>query len=200
MSFREFTAQRKMLANGMATAAAELMEYMGTPAALAAIPNTEPPRYVVAGTLTDIVKLLPGAGAITEIAAPAVQAQAELTDERISEISRAYRNANGMLLMDISFARAIERELRAGSPDVRDHAQWRQIQSVPKDGSEVLLYLLAPYNRVAKARWFDVWKNWIEGEFPDPQDEYCGIGSCLPTHWMPLPEAPADSKEGGEHA
>jgi hypothetical protein len=91
-------------------------------------------------------------------------------------------------------------ELRAGSSDVRDQAHWRPIQSVPTDGSEVLLYLPAPYNRVVKARWFDVWENWIEGEFPDPHDEYCGIGSRLPTHWMPLPTlpaaAPAASKEG----
>ena len=46
MSHREFNAQRTMLANAMATAGAELLEYMGVGAALAAIPNTEPPKYV----------------------------------------------------------------------------------------------------------------------------------------------------------
>jgi hypothetical protein len=59
MSNREFTAQRTMLANAFATAGAELLECMGTAAALAAIPNTEPPQYVVAGTLRMIGKMLP---------------------------------------------------------------------------------------------------------------------------------------------
>jgi hypothetical protein len=72
--------------------------------------------------------------------------------------------------------------------------EWMPIASVPMDGSEILLYLGEPYNQVVKARWFDIWKNWIEGEFPDPQDEYCGIGSRVPTHWMPLPDAPATTK------
>lgn len=60
MSNREFTATRTMLANAFATAGAELLEYMGVGAALAAIPNTEPPKYVVAGTLQMIAKMLPG--------------------------------------------------------------------------------------------------------------------------------------------
>lgn len=36
-----------------------------------------------------------------------------LTNERITEISRAFRNASGLLLMDLSFARAIEAEVTA---------------------------------------------------------------------------------------
>lgn len=75
MSNREVNKARTMLANAFATAGAELLEYMGTAAALAAIPNTDPPQYVVAGTLAMIGKVLPKEGA------PA--AATVLTDERI---------------------------------------------------------------------------------------------------------------------
>ena len=113
MSNREFTATRTMLANGFATAGAELLDYMGTAAALAAIPNTEPPRYVVAGTLAMIAKVLPSAD---------VQAAATvLTDERIDEIARKecdeekygfIFNKDGRFSVN-SFARAIEAEVLA---------------------------------------------------------------------------------------
>jgi hypothetical protein len=66
MSNREFTAQRTMLANAFATAGAELLEYMGVSGALAAIPNTEPPQYVVAGTLPMIAKVLPPVSAVEQ--------------------------------------------------------------------------------------------------------------------------------------
>lgn len=60
-----------------------------------------------------------------------------LTDERITEISRAHRNANGMLLMDISFARAIERELlstaNAAQEGVSEAAAW-----MTEDGQRVV--------------------------------------------------------------
>lgn len=71
MSHREFTATRTMLANAMATAGAELLEYMNVGAALAAIPNTEPPKYVVAGTLQMISKMLPGLESAVVSSAPA---------------------------------------------------------------------------------------------------------------------------------
>lgn len=79
---------------------------------------------------------------------------------------------------------------------VREVPVWLPIEGAPKDGREVLLWLPAPYNRIAKARWFDLWENWQEGEFPSDNDEYCGIGSKLPTHYMPLPAAPV--QKGGE--
>lgn len=75
MSNREFTAQRTMLANAFATAGAELLEYMGVSSALAAIPNTEPQQYVVAGTLHMIAKALP--------ATAAEKPTGDLTDEQI---------------------------------------------------------------------------------------------------------------------
>lgn len=83
--------------------------------------------------------------------------------------------------------------------------EWQPIETAPKDGTEVLLYLDAPWSKIEKARWYEPWKNWQVGEIPeDPiRDEYCGIGSSIPTHWMPLPasptpSAPADLAEKGE--
>ncbi len=84
-----------------------------------------------------------------------------------------------------------ERELA----EVRKDA-WQPIETAPKDGAEVFLWLPSPYNRIEKARWFDLWENWQLGEFPDHSDEYCGIGSALPTHWMPLPAAPSIAQDG----
>jgi hypothetical protein len=78
---------------------------------------------------------------------------------------------------------------------------WQPIETAPKDGTEVLLWLQPPYNSIEKARWFDLWGNWQIGEFPEDSDEYCGIGSALPTHWMPIPTPPviahsADKESG----
>jgi hypothetical protein len=140
MSHREFNAQRTMLANAMATAGAELLEYMNVGSALAAIPNTEPPRYVVAGTLQMIAKLLPSIDAAPAAQAPS-QVLAELTHDKIREIGlecdlQAFRNEEFRLSRgsnltvpereeydkQVAFARAIEREIRAGSSDARDKA------------------------------------------------------------------------------
>jgi hypothetical protein len=81
-----------------------------------------------------------------------------------------------------------ERELA----EVRKDA-WKPIDTAPKDGTEVFLWLPSPYNRIEKARWFDLWENWQLDDFPDDGDEYCGIGNALPSHWMPLPAPPAAS-------
>lgn len=81
MSNREFTATRTMLANGFATAGAELLAYMGSSSALAAIPDTDSPKYVAAGPLDEIAKLLPAF-------APA--SATVLTDEVRAAMKRAY--------------------------------------------------------------------------------------------------------------
>jgi hypothetical protein len=73
---QEFDTKRTELAGYFADSGAALLAYMGSPAALAAIQDSEPPRYVVAGTPEEIVKLLPAAGAIAElVAAPTSHAQ-----------------------------------------------------------------------------------------------------------------------------
>jgi hypothetical protein len=65
----EFEMKRTELAGYFADSGAALLAYMGSSSALAAIPDSEPPRYVVAGTPEEIVKLLPAAGAIAELVA-----------------------------------------------------------------------------------------------------------------------------------
>lgn len=76
---------------------------------------------------------------------------------------------------------------------------WRQINSAPKDGSRVLLWLGAPWSKVECARWYAPWGNWQVGVLPaDPaREEMHGVGSAVPTHWRPLPPAPvADGAAG----
>jgi hypothetical protein len=173
MTNREFTATRTMLANAMATAGAELLEYMGTAGALAAIPNTDPPQYVVAGTLQIIAKLLPSVDA-----APAVQAQAELTDERIAELNReAQDQAITGLPPSIYFARAIERELRSGSSDVRAQALEEAAKACE-----------ARIQNPNPSEW-----DWSHDAPYDAEDRACAAAiRALKS------AAPAASKEGGE--
>lgn len=69
---------------------------------------------------------------------------------------------------------------------------WESMESAPKDGREILIFLGAPWSKIEKARWYSPWNNWQAGVIPeDPiREEHFGIGSSIPTHWMPLPEAP----------
>lgn len=73
-------------------------------------------------------------------------------------------------------------------------SEWKTIDTAPKDGSEILIYLGAPWNKPEKARWYEPWGNWQAGVIPsDPaREERFGIGSAIPTHWMPLPEPPKE--------
>jgi hypothetical protein len=78
---------------------------------------------------------------------------------------------------------------------------WQPIETAPKDGTEVLLYLGNPWSKTEKARWYAPWSNWQVGAIPsDPvREEYFGIGKSVPTHWMPLPAPPAAlSQKAGE--
>jgi len=70
---------------------------------------------------------------------------------------------------------------------------WQPIETAPKDGSEILIYCGAPWAKIEKAKWYAPWANWLTGNFPvDPARESgtYGIGSFVPTHWMPLPTPP----------
>lgn len=69
---------------------------------------------------------------------------------------------------------------------------WRPIETAPKDGRRVLLHLRGPYDETLVARWYAPWSNWQAGSLPsDPaREEHHGIGSLVPSHWMPLPESP----------
>lgn len=76
--------------------------------------------------------------------------------------------------------------------------EWMPIETAPKDGREVLLWLGSPWSKVEKARWYAPWKNWQAGVIPaDPVREDCyGIGSAVPTHWQPLPTPPKENNHG----
>lgn len=71
-------------------------------------------------------------------------------------------------------------------------SEWQPIETAPKDGTEVILWLGHPFSRIKHARWFDGWEMWIHAEDPTPNenDDMWGTGSLVPTHWMPLPERP----------
>jgi hypothetical protein len=70
---------------------------------------------------------------------------------------------------------------------------WRPIDTAPKDGTEILIWIAEPWSKVEKARWYQPWGNWQSGAIPDDpvREELYGIGSSLPTHWMPVPSRPA---------
>jgi Protein of unknown function (DUF551) len=70
-------------------------------------------------------------------------------------------------------------------------AQWQPIETAPKDGTDVLLYLpdadppvrLGRYVAQGVTRsghWFS-----YAGRVKSPRDR-----EIVPSHWMPLPEAP----------
>jgi hypothetical protein len=164
----EFETTRTGLANAFAAAGAELLAYQPLAStAVAPIPDTQPQKYTIAGTLPGILQM---AGMISLegltrynyaghtcfesktghwvkfsdveslLAAPAAAEQptGDLTDEQIGEISRAHRNANGLLLKDISFARDIERA--AIVAHLARQAQAVPVQ-VPGDANDVLALL-----------------------------------------------------------
>jgi hypothetical protein len=67
---------------------------------------------------------------------------------------------------------------------------WMPVETAPKDGSDILLWLPAPWDGVRLAGWCPRWECWIEGEVDNFDNERYGIGSAVPSHWMPCPAAP----------
>lgn len=85
----------------------------------------------------------------------------------------------------------------SAAPVAAEPEGWQPIETAPKDGTEVVLWLGAPYSEVANAWWFEPWANWQMGELPNAlDDEMHGIGSAVPTHWQPLPAAPLTAPKG----
>lgn len=74
---------------------------------------------------------------------------------------------------------------------------WQPIDTAPKDGTPVLLFGTRDKGRSGEpawltARWCKVWDgeedwHWLEGA--DREDDSRILFE--PTHWMPLPSAPA---------
>lgn len=73
---------------------------------------------------------------------------------------------------------------------------WRPMRTAPKDGTVVILWLGGAYKEAVMAWWYDAWENWqTEGlSSVIESDEHFGIGSAIPTHWMPLPGEPEKLK------
>jgi hypothetical protein len=67
--------------------------------------------------------------------------------------------------------------------------QWRTIDSAPKDGTSVLLYVGMFGHDYAVAFWNDDYWHIGSPDAADERDKWnFEFGS--PTHWMQLPEAP----------
>lgn len=92
------------------------------------------------------------------------------------------------------------RRLRAG--ELVAVEAWRPIETAPKDGQGVLLWLGGLWQVYAYARWFEPWGRWlrvgdiIPSTYEAETEEPWGIGCAVPTHWMPLPAPPAAKEEG----
>ncbi len=84
---------------------------------------------------------------------------------------------------------------------------WRGMESAPKDGTKIDLWIKPdgqsttgeqwPEYRVADAYWQGTEKRgwwWTQNRDYDGNDGVMGRDE-IPTHWRPLPEAPADVKE-----
>lgn len=76
-------------------------------------------------------------------------------------------------------------------------SKWLPIETAPRDGTVVQLWLRRPWSEPRIAYWFEPWGNWQpQGVAPDVlRDEISGIGAAVPSHWMPLPESPGGDDE-----
>jgi hypothetical protein len=187
--------------------------------ALAAIPNTN--KYVAAGTLAGILSM---AGKVMDEAAPAAQAQAELTDDQILDAVVHIDPQNYGLPMpgpdyvgyDLACARAIERLLRADSSEVRltavrearNEAQWISVSErlpeipadVPSYSTYVRVLAVGASGWVSEMRYaVNSYAKTEKGRAPRWEESDGRLAFNQPTHWMPLPASPAASKEGDSH-
>lgn len=68
-------------------------------------------------------------------------------------------------------------------------SEWRPIETAPKDGTPVLLWVGVGMSEpwAQTARWVNEpesgWSGWV--------DTYEGFDLAEPTHWMPLPAPPS---------
>jgi hypothetical protein len=66
-------------------------------------------------------------------------------------------------------------------------AQWQDIATAPKDGTEVMV-VTPNYENAIPAKWFEKWTD--GGAWVTPG--YSQAHSVQPTHWQPLPPPPGD--------
>ena len=65
---------------------------------------------------------------------------------------------------------------------------WRSMDSAPRDGTDILLWLRHPFSEVVIRRWSDEFDCWL---CPDDNHQ---TGCRVPTAWMPLPPPPGDDR------
>lgn len=73
-------------------------------------------------------------------------------------------------------------------------SEWRPIETAPKDGTPVLLYVKEYSSTVTIEGW---WQGGLDGNWACVWLDVHGCGCCSgsdpnPTHWMPLPPPPGD--------
>jgi hypothetical protein len=179
----EFETKRTGLANAFADAGRDLLDYMGTGSALAAIPDTDTPCYAVAGTLPAILSI---AGKLMDESALAVapsQVPAELTDGRIDAIAKKYAGMGGVEDYR-SFAREIASEVRLSAVrEARNEALEEAAKICEKFGDDVY------QDHAARAM----------GSREDDARESMAT-NCADAIRALKSEAPAASKEGDSHA
>ena len=109
-----------------------------------------------------------------------------LTNEnaRLKAECEARQAENGVLAVECDSLKAeVERLTKAG---------WQPIETAPKDGSSVIVYLSNALDTswAQVAHWSDKENCWCEWDYDADQP----LLGCEITHWMPYPEKPA--KEG----
>ena len=105
-----------------------------------------------------------------------------LTKDPIRAMRRAIDAADAVdgNPVDVRTVTAYESGVEAGK-DAAGNAQWRQIETAPKDGTDILVYCPLPGSEyIVVARFSVVWVDSYEAE-----DIY------EPTHWVPLPSPPS---------
>ncbi|HDR9033786.1 TPA: hypothetical protein QDB07_001243 [Burkholderia vietnamiensis] len=133
-----------------------------------------------------------GSTAVPAAPAPSpADARVGLTDEQREAIQRAIDYAD-MSDRD-SDAEALRALLTTPLPEPRaEVTDWQPIETVPKDGTEVVLLFADEVTLLGKTRPRVRAAAWlVDWTIPYLRDN-------PPTHWMPLPAAPFDAARAGE--
>lgn len=99
-------------------------------------------------------------------------------------------------------------EALAAVLDGYEAMQWRPIETAPKDGTRILLYYPASndlgYDRTVAGRWdIDRFSSRPKPYWTNDLERMLGVRvlrAFPPSHWMPLPAAPAALAKPGEKA
>jgi hypothetical protein len=92
---------------------------------------------------------------------------------------------------------AIDEARAALQQPVESAGDWRLIETAPKDGTEIDVWCSSSHPgdnggyRIANAYWSRAEHKWLKRGQGD-----CRTWMHQPTHWMPLPSAPATGGEG----